>query len=105
MSVKSGAARPMRLRGGVDGGVLRRCAEVLAGRHEVLRSGLVTGADGRVEVVVAAAAAVPWSEADLRGAGGWDAGWEVVRAGVREPFDLSVVPLLRGGLVRCADDG
>ncbi|WP_316520108.1 non-ribosomal peptide synthetase [Kitasatospora brasiliensis] len=93
---------PLRLRGALDLGALRRALTGLVDRHEVLRSRFVTAAHGGPEQVVdASPEELPASVervADLE---------EALRLAEEEasrPFDLAAAPAFRTRLFRLAED-
>ncbi|SEK07342.1 amino acid adenylation domain-containing protein, partial [Micromonospora phaseoli] len=94
------------LTGQVDPDALRAAVQILVDRHEALRTAIGTE-QGRPRLRRAAEGIeVPWSVRDVRAAGAQaeTQARAAVRAAVAEPFDLSRAPLLRGGLIRYADD-
>ncbi len=84
--------------GSLDVGVLGRALGLLAGRHEVLRTGFVVAGDEPVQVV-APSVVVPVEVVEV-------VGRSAVAAAVAEvdgqPFDVAVAPLLRVRVVRWA---
>ncbi|HEU0299134.1 MAG TPA: FkbM family methyltransferase, partial [Longimicrobium sp.] len=98
--------RGLRLRGRLDRAALRRTLDRLVARHEALRTTFVV-VDGEPEQRIAPAeeSAFRLAEHDL----GDDPAREqalrgVIADEVRAPFDLERGPLIRGRLVRLADD-
>ncbi|MFC5814534.1 non-ribosomal peptide synthetase [Nonomuraea harbinensis] len=89
----------LELTGPVDPGRLGEALQRVAGRHPALRTAFES-VDGRPRPLTRDAE-VPWrrEEADDRAHA-----WRLVREHVAEPFDLSVPPLIRGGLVSFAAD-
>ncbi|HET8643043.1 MAG TPA: amino acid adenylation domain-containing protein, partial [Pseudonocardiaceae bacterium] len=93
-----------RLRGPLDVRALRGAIDELVGRHEALRTAVVT-VGGRATQVV-----VPPAAVELRievAPDGPDAGAELarlLRQEARRPFDLGAPPLLRALLVRAGPD-
>ncbi|HEX9935769.1 MAG TPA: amino acid adenylation domain-containing protein, partial [Longimicrobium sp.] len=95
-----------RLRGDLDHAALRRALDRIVARHEALRTTFAE-VDGEAVQRIAPAEASPFHlvEHDLRGHPG--AGAELRRLVAEEagaPFDLARGPLIRGRLVRMADD-
>jgi amino acid adenylation domain-containing protein len=95
-----------RLRGELDHAALRRALDRIVARHEALRTTFAE-VDGEAVQRIAPAEASPFHlvEHDLRGHPG--AGAELRRLVAEEagaPFDLARGPLIRGRLVRMADD-
>ena len=96
----------LRLRSGLDETALRRALDLLAARHEILRTGLEER-DGRPSQVIHEAVRVPLSIHDVsaREAPVRDrAAAELFDAEARRPFELSRPPLLRAAAVRLAED-
>ena len=96
----------LRLRGGLDRGALRRALDRVVARHEALRT-VFRAVEGEPAQWIAPAAEsrFPLAEHDLRGRP--DAGAELRRLAAEEagaPFDLERGPLVRGRLVRLAED-
>ncbi|QOC93358.1 non-ribosomal peptide synthetase [Micromonospora craniellae] len=94
------------LTGAVDPDALGAAVQLLVDRHESLRTAIDTE-QGRPRLLRAEAGTpVSWRVDDLRaeGTGAEAAALDAARAAVAEPFDLSRAPLLRGGLIRHADD-
>ncbi|TXK39557.1 non-ribosomal peptide synthetase [Nonomuraea sp. C10] len=89
----------LELTGPVDPGRLGEALQRVADRHPALRTAFES-VDGRPRPLTRDAE-VPWrrEEADDRAHA-----WRLVREHVAEPFDLSVPPLVRGGLVSFAAD-
>ncbi|HEX6912704.1 MAG TPA: amino acid adenylation domain-containing protein [Longimicrobium sp.] len=97
---------PMRLRlhGALDRGALLRALDRLVERHEVLRTTFVE-ADGEPRQRIAPPGGFRLREHDLGGQA--DAEAQLQRLAAEElaaPFDLEHGPLVRGRLVRLADD-
>ncbi|WP_204038479.1 non-ribosomal peptide synthetase, partial [Micromonospora qiuiae] len=96
----------IELTGQVAPAALCAALQTLVDRHEALRTAVVTE-QGRPRLFRAAEGIeVPWTVSDVRDSGprAEAEARDAVRAAVREPFDLSRAPLLRGGLVRYAAD-
>ncbi|MFF3741132.1 amino acid adenylation domain-containing protein [Streptomyces sp. NPDC002566] len=96
----------VRLRGGLDVDVLRRCVREITDRHEVLRT-TFHDVEGRPEQRVADSLEIPLELRDLRRLPRQERAEEVARAGAEEArrgFDLAAGPLLRTVLLRSADD-
>ncbi|MFL5540477.1 MAG: amino acid adenylation domain-containing protein, partial [Longimicrobiaceae bacterium] len=94
------------LRGELDRAALRRALDRIVARHEALRTTFAE-VDGEPVQRIAPAEESPFqlTEHDLRGAAA--AGAELRRLmadGARAPFDLARGPLIRGRLIRLADD-
>jgi amino acid adenylation domain-containing protein len=97
------ASQRLRLRGALDRAALRRALDGLVARHEALRT-TFTEVDGSPEQRIAPAE-VGFHLVELDLAGRPDAELERVMAEERHaPFDLRRGPLIRGRLVRLADD-
>ncbi|MDH6593494.1 amino acid adenylation domain-containing protein [Variovorax sp. TBS-050B] len=92
----------LRLTGALQADALRAALDVLVARHESLRTVFGATADG-VAQWVRPAAAVPFTQADLRGADARRVD-EAARHLKAEPFDLTQGPLLRAGLIRTGED-
>ena len=95
-----------RMRGGVDPAALARALDALVARHEALRTTFMQ-VDGvpRQRIAPAAASRFHLAEHDLAGRAGAKAELERLAAEEgRAPFDLERGPLVRGRLVRLADD-
>ncbi|HEV2736864.1 MAG TPA: amino acid adenylation domain-containing protein [Longimicrobiaceae bacterium] len=97
----------LRLRGPLDVGALERSVAEVARRHETLRTVFRPAADGDAAQTVLEPGPFAFRRVDLAGVP--DAAREArVRELAREeaaaPFDLSAGPLLRGALLRLADD-
>ncbi|MFF0722720.1 amino acid adenylation domain-containing protein [Micromonospora sp. NPDC003816] len=92
----------VRLTGTVDPGRLHDAVRAVVAAHPALRTALVT-VDGRPVARTADRTEIDWTVSDAR-AGGEREGRRLAAAGVARPFDLSQAPLLRGGVVRVADD-
>jgi amino acid adenylation domain-containing protein len=95
-------ASVLRLRGGWDAGALGRALDALVGRHEALRTRLVSIGGRPVQVIDRPPAGLLAVE-DLRGLGGTAVTKslrELVEHEASRPFDLAAGPLLRVRLVR-----
>ncbi|MFC6015638.1 amino acid adenylation domain-containing protein, partial [Plantactinospora solaniradicis] len=91
----------LRITGALDVEALRGALDELVRRHEVLRTRLVTGADGRAYQVVDEFTASGLVVTDLSGqADPLAAAVAWVAADAVEPFDLATGPLLRARLLR-----
>jgi amino acid adenylation domain-containing protein len=97
------AAQRLRMRGALDRAALRRALDGIVARHEALRT-TFTAMDGAPEQRIASAdVGFPLVELDL--AGRPEAELDRLMADeARAPFDLRRGPLVRGCLVRLADD-
>jgi amino acid adenylation domain-containing protein len=96
----------LRLRGRLDVDALRRALDALRARHESLRT-VFAFQDGMPVQVVEPAAPRPLPVEDLRGLPEDElaaAAMELLRAEAAAPFDLARGPVLRGRLLRLADD-
>ncbi|WP_420127865.1 non-ribosomal peptide synthase/polyketide synthase [Longimicrobium sp.] len=94
----------LRLAGDLDGAALRRALDAIVARHEALRTTFVE-VEGEPVQRIAAASPFHLLEHDLRAHP--DAAAELRRLAAEEadaPFDLQHGPLIRGRLVRLADD-
>ncbi|WP_244514878.1 condensation domain-containing protein, partial [Ensifer sp. LCM 4579] len=94
-----------RLRGRLDHAAWRRSLDRLFARHEALRSTFVAGEDDPQVEILSADTRLPVVEDDLRG----EPDAEVLLSALceeeaRTPFDLARGPLIRGRLIRLADD-
>jgi len=98
-------ARRLRLRGELDRGALARALDRIVARHEALRT-TFAAVDGVPEQRIAPEdAGLLLVEHDLRGRADAEAELQRVAAGEgRAPFDLERGPLVRGRLVRLAED-
>ncbi|HEX8697017.1 MAG TPA: amino acid adenylation domain-containing protein, partial [Longimicrobium sp.] len=96
----------LRLRGALDAGALSRALDRIVARHEALRTTfVVAGGEPEQRIAPPEAARFPLLEHDLRGHA--DAPAELDRLVAEEagaPFDLEHGPLVRGRLLRLADD-
>jgi DNA-binding transcriptional ArsR family regulator/alpha-ketoglutarate-dependent taurine dioxygenase/acyl carrier protein len=92
----------VRIRGPLDPARLRRTLELLADRHDALRTAFGP-ADGSGEPVqrVAERVEIPLPLTELPGEGGVQ---EYLRTQTDLPFDLSRPPLVRAGLARLSDE-
>ncbi len=93
----------VELRGALDAGALRRAVDAVAARHEVLRTRLVAGQDGRPVQVIDPPPEGITRFADYAGAGAEQARGELrvlADDDFRQPFRLAHGPLLRAQLVR-----
>ncbi|MFF0519186.1 non-ribosomal peptide synthase/polyketide synthase [Actinomadura nitritigenes] len=98
-------ALPVRLPGTLDVAALGAALSALVERHEVLRTRLVAGEDGRPFQVIDPASPFPLPVADVSGAADpVAAAGALVVADAAEPFDLAAGPLVRGCLARLAGD-
>ena len=95
----------LRLLGVLDAVALRRSLDGVFARHEALRSVFVTR-DGEPHVeLLAADSGLPLAQDDLRGVAGAQA--RLTELNIQEaqtPFDLARGPLIRGRLVRMAEE-
>ncbi|MFL6125537.1 amino acid adenylation domain-containing protein, partial [Actinophytocola sp.] len=94
----------VRLRGGVDVGVLGRVLSEVVGRHESLRTRFVS-VDGAPRQVVGGVGVVSVELVDVSGGADPETdARETAADRVARPFDLAVGPLVRVTLIRLADD-
>ncbi|MEW5926454.1 MAG: amino acid adenylation domain-containing protein [Gemmatimonadota bacterium] len=96
----------LRLRGRLDVDALRRALDALRARHESLRT-VFAFQDGMPVQVVEPAGPRPLPVEDLGGLpddGLAAAAMQLIRAEAATPFDLARGPVLRGRLLRLADD-
>ncbi|WP_244561559.1 amino acid adenylation domain-containing protein, partial [Ensifer aridi] len=95
----------LRLRGALDRVAWQRSLDRLFARHEALRSVFVAP-EGRPRVeLLPADAGLPVTEHDLQGLPDADAVLaDLYHDEARTPFDLARGPLIRGRLIRLADD-
>ncbi|HET7232709.1 MAG TPA: non-ribosomal peptide synthase/polyketide synthase [Longimicrobium sp.] len=97
------AAQRLRLRGALDRAALARALDGIVARHEALRT-TFTEVDGAPEQRIAPAeAGFHLVEHDLSGRPGEELE-RLMAEEARAPFDLRRGPLIRGRLVRLADD-
>src|SRR5262249_13086192 len=89
---------PMRVRGWLDAGVMRRAFQVIIGRHECLRSGFEM-VGGEVVQIVRETSEAPFNEVDITAWDDDDVSDFLVEEAYR-PFDLQAGPLLRINLLR-----
>ncbi|NIE84497.1 MULTISPECIES: non-ribosomal peptide synthetase, partial [unclassified Burkholderia] len=105
VSVSYHVSLALRLAGALDMGAWQRALDVLFARHEALRSVFVS-VEGELKVrLLAPDAGLPVQHHDLRGVADGEA--ELARIEgeeARAPFDLAEGPLIRGRLVRLADE-
>ncbi|WP_307853723.1 non-ribosomal peptide synthetase [Streptomyces tagetis] len=92
----------LELTGDLHGERLRRAAQSVVDRHEVLRAGFRQVSTGRLVQYVADAVPVEWREADLRGHR--DDLARLAREDRTRRFDLDAPPLVRFTLARLTDD-
>jgi acyl carrier protein len=95
----------LRLQGVLDRGALMRALDRIVARHEALRTTFVALDGEAVQRIAGADIGFALVEHDLRGAG--DGKAELGRLAAEEasaPFDLERGPLIRGRLVRLAED-
>ncbi|HEX8359884.1 MAG TPA: amino acid adenylation domain-containing protein, partial [Longimicrobium sp.] len=94
----------LRLRGELDRGALGRALDRIVERHEALRT-TFHGVDGQPEQRIAPAGTLALVEHDLAGHPAAEAELErLVAEETGAPFDLQRGPLVRGRLIRLADD-
>jgi amino acid adenylation domain-containing protein len=96
----------IRLRGALDAEALERTLTEIVRRHEIFRT-TFPELDGRPAQVVHPAAPVPLPRVDLRRVPPGERGAAVarqMREEFGEPFDLSLLPLVRWRLLRLAED-
>lgn len=100
-------AEAFRLTGAVDPDAFRRALDALYHRHAALRTVVVTDAAGLPEVAVLPPGPFPLEQLDLRDQSLSEArrlGEQAAEATVRRMFVLDTGPLVRGSLIRCADE-
>ncbi|MBB4636053.1 non-ribosomal peptide synthetase [Longimicrobium terrae] len=98
--------RPLRLRGVLDREALVRALDGIVARHESLRTTFteVDGIPGQ-RIAPAGTGGFPLLEYDLAGHPGAEAEFRRLMAeNARAPFDLANGPLIRGRLIRLAED-
>jgi amino acid adenylation domain-containing protein len=97
-------ATAYRLRGALDAGILHECLDVLARRHEMLRTTFDEIA-GKPAQIIHPAAPMPMPQFDFSGApGAEEKANQLLRNEAREPFDLRRGPLIRFTLAKIRDD-
>ncbi|WP_186098750.1 non-ribosomal peptide synthetase, partial [Burkholderia gladioli] len=96
----------LRLSGTLEKAALQRALDLVLARHEGLRTRFAPGADGQpVQFIDSAAGGFALREDDLGGQADREAALEALRRDeARIAFDLARGPLIRGRLVRLADD-
>jgi amino acid adenylation domain-containing protein len=97
----------LRLTGALDRDALRATLDRIVARHEGLRTTFAAGASGPVQVIAPAGCGFALAEHDLRGLEQPEreqALAELRAAEAAAPFGLAAGPLIRGQLVRLADD-
>ncbi|MEV1177335.1 condensation domain-containing protein, partial [Nonomuraea sp. NPDC049784] len=95
----------LRLTGALDVEALSAALDAIVERHEVLRTRLVTDADGLAHQVVDPSTGFGLEVVDLSGdPEGFSRAEELVAADAVAPFDLAVGPLFRGRLIRLGPD-
>ncbi|WP_408953367.1 amino acid adenylation domain-containing protein [Lysobacter sp. Hz 25] len=97
----------LRLSGTLDRGALKRTLDGIVARHENLRTSFVDGGGTPVQVIAPAEVGFALIEHDLSGvaADARDAAVAALAAQeAQAPFDLAVGPLIRGRLLRLAED-
>ncbi len=95
------------LRGNLDRAALKTALDRLVARHESLRTTFVRRGEQPVQVIAPAYCGFALSEQDLRSLPYEQASLSAARIGNSEalaPFDLGQGPLIRGRLLRLADD-
>jgi amino acid adenylation domain-containing protein len=96
----------LRLLGGLESGVLKRCLDEIVRRHETLRTRFPRE-DGRPQQVVDPDGALEMPLVDLRGLPAVEREREAERLAAedaRGPFDLGRGPVARASLLRLGDD-
>lgn len=100
-------AEAFRLAGPVDIGAISRALDGLYQRHAALRTAVVTDASGLPHVTTLPPGSFPLEQLDLREYAPVEArrlGEQAAEAAMRGMFDLAKGPLVRGSLIRCADE-
>jgi amino acid adenylation domain-containing protein len=95
---------PMPWSGDVDVAALGAALSRVVARHEVLRTRLVTGADGVPHQVIDPPSPFPLPVVDVSGEADPAAARLLVAAGTIAPFDLARGPLIRACLIRLGAD-
>jgi amino acid adenylation domain-containing protein len=97
----------LRLRGSLDRSALRATLDRIVARHEGLRTTFANSADGPVQVIAPADCGFALAEHDLRELDQSQREQALAQLSAAEastPFDLAADPLIRGQLIRLADD-
>jgi amino acid adenylation domain-containing protein len=97
----------LRLRGALDRDALRATLDRIVARHEGLRTTFANGADGPVQVIAPADCGFALAEHELRELDQSEREQALAQLSAAEastPFDLAAGPLVRGRLIRLADD-
>ncbi|MBV6325445.1 non-ribosomal peptide synthetase [Duganella violaceipulchra] len=97
----------LRLSGTLDQAALQACLDRVVARHEGLRTRFAGGADGPRQHIAAPDCGFALATHDLRQLAGQASDDAVARLGAQEaarPFDLAAGPLVRGQLLRLAED-
>jgi amino acid adenylation domain-containing protein len=97
----------LRLRGALDRDALRTTLDRIVARHEALRTSFESGPNGPVQVIAPADCGFTLTEHDLRAIPASErerALAELRAAEAAALFDLAAGPLIRGQLIRLADD-
>jgi hypothetical protein len=95
------------LRGRLDAGALRRSLSEIVRRHEALRTVFPVDPDGQPRQVVRPPEPLPLPLTDLSDRPQAEREQEALRLATEEaqrPFDLERGPLVRGSLIRCAEE-
>lgn len=98
--------RALRLRGPLDLAKLERALQMIAARHEALRTTFVAP-DGRPVQIIKPSVTVPFQLQDLRStpsAAREEEAQRLIRIEAEKPFDLSRGPLLRVTALRLAEE-
>ncbi|MBW8848838.1 MAG: amino acid adenylation domain-containing protein, partial [Burkholderiales bacterium] len=95
----------VRLRGALDAAALQAALDRIVARHEALRTSFASLEGEPVQVIAAPDAGLALAHMDLSGHASPEAELERLAAEeARAPFDLAHGPLIRGRLIRLADD-
>jgi acyl carrier protein len=97
----------LRLHGALDRDALRATLDRIVARHEGLRTTFASGSDGPVQVIAPADAGFTLTEHDLRELHQLQREQALAQlngAEAKALFDLAAGPLVRGQLIRLADD-
>jgi amino acid adenylation domain-containing protein len=99
-------AHTLKITGAVDGAALEKSLNLMAARHESLRTSFGTEAEEPVQIIHASVR-VPFRKVDLSGVAANIRETEAQRLIAKDanrPFDLTQAPLIRALLLRLSDD-